>query len=106
VVHDKKRSGDPDYDDKVPMRQHAGGEVTEDADGNEAIVTEAAGPVGADGSHAVLSDQDVDGGDNRPAPGGVATEESTVQKYDGSDVETAAKGDTAKDNAAKGRRTS
>lgn len=106
MVHNKKKSGDPDYDDKVPMGQHAGGELTKDVDGNEVLVTETVGPVTAAGSHAVLSDQGVEDGDNRPAPGGVATEESTVQKYDGSDVKAAAKDASDNDSAAKGRRAS
>lgn len=84
MVHDKKRSGDPDYDDKVPMADQVGERVT-GPDGQEVTVTEAVGPVTADGRHASL-DAPADELDHRPAPGDVATEASTVQVYDGADV--------------------
>lgn len=87
MVHDKKRSGDPDYDDKVPMSEQVGERVT-GPDGQEVIVTETIGPVNLDGSHADLNSPR-DDRDNRPAPGGVATESSTVQIYDGQDVKEA-----------------
>lgn len=80
MVHDKKRSGDPDYDDKVPMVEHVGETVT-GADGQPVTITETAGPVNADGTHAVL-DGDPDEGDNRPAEGGEAKESSTVQRVE------------------------
>jgi hypothetical protein len=80
MVHPKKKSGDPDYDDKVPMDEHLP-KTVKDADGNDVAITETAGPVNADGSHAAL---DAESGDNRPAPGEVATESSTVQEYDAS----------------------
>jgi len=81
VVHEKKRSGDPDYDDKVPADQHVGRIVTA-GDGREVIITEATGPTNLDGTHANLDDPKGDAADNRPAPGEVATEVSEVQTYD------------------------
>lgn len=81
MVHEKKRSGDPDYDDKVPADQHVGQVVTA-GDGREVRITEANGPQNLDGTHANLDDIKGDARDNRPAPGDVATEESTVQTYD------------------------
>lgn len=80
MVHDKKRSGDPDFDDKVPMDEQVGEQVT-GPDGQPVTITESAGPVNADGTHAVL-DADPDEGDNRPAEGGVAKESSTVQRVE------------------------
>ena len=87
MVHDKKRSGDPDYDDKVPMAEQVGETVT-GPDGQEVLVTETAGPVNPDGSHADLTGAAAEQ-DNRPAPGGVATESSTVQQYAPGDADTA-----------------
>lgn len=85
MVYDKAKSGDPDYDDKVPAEQHVGKTVTT-PDGREVLITEAGGPVDpATGAHASL-DAPADEGDNRPAPGGVATEASSVQTYDRDDV--------------------
>jgi len=81
MVHEKKKSGDPDYDDKVPAERHVGQVVTA-GDGREVRLTEANGPQNLDGTHANLDDPKGDDGDNRPAPGGVAKEESTVQTYD------------------------
>jgi hypothetical protein len=81
VVHEKKKSGDPDYDDKVPADRHVGKVVTA-GDGREVRITEANGPQNLDGTHANLDDPKGDAGDNRPAPGEVAEEESSVQTYD------------------------
>ena len=81
MVHEKKRSGDPDYDDKVPADAHVGKVVTA-GDGREVRITEANGPQNLDGTHANLDDPKGDEGDNRPKPGDVAKEESTVQTYD------------------------
>lgn len=81
MVHEKKKSGDPDYDDKVPADQHVGTVVTA-GDGREVRITEANGPQNLDGTHANLDDPKGEDGDNRPAPGGVATEVSDVQTYD------------------------
>lgn len=89
MVYEKKRSGDPDYDDKVPADQHAA-KVVRAGDGREVIMTESNGPVNPDGTHADIRDPQGDAGDNRPAPGDVATEASTVQTYtpeDGSQPE-------------------
>jgi len=81
MVYDKKRSGDPDYDDKVPLVRQLG-EVVKSDDGREVRITTANGPQNLDGTHANLDDPKGDETDNRPAPGGQATEESTVQTYD------------------------
>lgn len=80
MVYDKKRSGDPDYDDKVPADAHAA-KVVRAGDGREVIMTASNGPVNPDGTHADIHDPAGDEGDNRPAPGDVATEASTVQTY-------------------------
>jgi hypothetical protein len=72
MVYDKKKSGDPDYDDKVPAEQH-GAKVVRAGDGTEVYMTESNGPVNAFGAHVNL-DEPADAGDNRPAPGDVATE--------------------------------
>ena len=80
MVYDKKRSGDPDYDDKVPAEQHAA-KVVRAGDGREVYMTEATGPVNPDGTHADIRDPQGDAQDNRPAPGDVATEPSEVQTY-------------------------
>lgn len=90
MVHDKKRSGDPDFDDKVPIEQQLG-ETVKGPDGQEVLVTESTGPTNPDGTHADLTGA-TDEQDNRPAPGDVATEPSTVQTYDRDDVAGAAKG--------------
>lgn len=84
MVYDKAKSGDPDFDDKVPAEQHAGKTVTA-PDGREVTVTEATGPVDTFGTHVNL-DAPAEDGDNRPAPGGVADEASEVQTYDRDDV--------------------
>lgn len=81
MVHDKRKSGDPDYDDKQPADRHVGKVVTA-GDGREVRITEANGPQNPDGTHANLDDPKGDAGDNRPAPGGVAEAESEVQTYD------------------------
>lgn len=85
MVHDKSKSGDPDYDDKVPADRHVGKVVTA-GDGREVRITEANGPQNLDGTHANLDDPKGEAGDNRPAPGDVATEESEVQTYDAKDT--------------------
>jgi hypothetical protein len=81
VVHEKSKSGDPDYDDKVPADMHVGKVVTA-GDGREVRITEANGPQNLDGTHAQLDDIKGEEGDNRPAPGEVATKPSEVQTYD------------------------
>ena len=82
MVHDKAKSGDPDFDDKVPADAHAGGKVVRAGDGSEVLVTDANGPINPDGSHAGLTKEDQESGDHRPAPGGVATEASEAQVFD------------------------
>lgn len=82
MVHEKKKSGDPDYDDKVPADQHVGRIVTA-GDGREVLITESNGPVDrVTGQHVNLDDPKGEAGDNRPAPGEVATDVSEVQTYD------------------------
>lgn len=82
MVYEKKRSGDPDYDEKVPPPEH--GRIMTAEDGTKYLVTEAQGPVTLDGQHFDPDAHDLSDvpGDNRPAPGEVATEASTVQQYD------------------------
>jgi hypothetical protein len=80
MVYDKKRSGDPDYDDKQPISQQAG-KIVQGPDGRDVLITDVTGPVDrVTGEHVNL---DVRPGDldNRPAPGEVATEASSVQTY-------------------------
>lgn len=86
MVYDKKRSGDPDYDDKVPPAQH--GVVKKAPDGTQYMESPSTGPVNLDGSHFNLDDHNLAdaAGDNRPAPGQVATEASVVQQYDPADA--------------------
>lgn len=81
MVHEKKKSGDPDYDDKQPADMHVGTVVTA-GDGREVRITEANGPQNLDGTHANLDDPKGEDGDNRPAPGEVAQAPSDVQTYD------------------------
>lgn len=85
MVYEKNKSGDPDYDDKVPADVHAAKTVTA-GDGTEVIMTEANGPVNALGEHVNLDDPKGEELDNRPAPGEVATEVSDVQTYTKQDV--------------------
>lgn len=87
MVYEKKRSGDPDYDDKVPADVHAAKTVTA-GDGRTVLMTEATGPVDAQGQHVNLDDPAGDATDNRPAPGEVATEVSEVQTYKPEDTPT------------------
>lgn len=78
MVHPKKRSGDPDYDDKQPKEFHAGGNVVSAGDG--IFITPQGGVVDENGAHVNLAVDTMDL-DNRPAPGEVATEPSEVQDY-------------------------
>jgi len=89
MVYEKKRSGDPDYDDKVPLVKQLG-EVVKGDDGREVRITTANGPQNLDGTHANLDDPKGEDQDNRPEPGGQATEESEVQTYDAKTVLDAA----------------
>ena len=88
MVFDKKRSGDPDYDDKVPMHDQAAQVVTA-GDGQPVLMTKSNGPVSPSGQHVNLDDIKGDAKDNRPVPGQVATEASEVQTYDVTDTPTA-----------------
>lgn len=86
MVHEKKKSGDPDYDDKVPMDDQAGKLVTA-GDGREVMITDNVGPVDrVTGQHVNLDDPKGEEGDNRPAPGEVAEKASTVQTYTAEDT--------------------
>ena len=86
MVYDKKRSGDPDYDDKVPLTQHAGGTLVKTEDGREVFISDVNGPVDEFGAHAPLDGPTAEDLDNRPEPGGQATEASAVQTYNPDDV--------------------
>lgn len=89
MVYEKKRSGDPDYDDKQPIEAHAGGKLTTGPDGREVLMSEVLGPVDPyTGEHVdmTVTAEDMD---NRPAPGEVATEASHVQTYNQDDTPTA-----------------
>lgn len=89
MVYDKARSGDPDYDDKQPVEQHAGRLVTA-GDGREVLLTEAAGPVDpVTGEHVPMDGPTAEDLDNRPAPGEVAKEASSVQTYSAEDTPAA-----------------
>lgn len=83
MVYDKARSGDPDYDDKVPQEQHAGGLVVSAGDG--VLLSKTNGPVNAEGGHVNLAVDENDL-DNRPAPGSVAKQASEVQQYAAEDT--------------------
>ena len=85
MVYDKARSGDPDYDDKVPQEQHAGGVVISAGDG--VILSKVTGPVDAEGAHVNLAHAPSDL-DNRPSPGNVAEKASEVQDYEPEDTPT------------------
>ncbi len=63
MVHAKKKSGDPDFDDKVPLSQQIGEQV--EVDGETVVIHEAIGPVGPDGSHRNLEPVE-DAVDDRP----------------------------------------
>jgi hypothetical protein len=83
MVHEKKKSGDPDFDDKVPAGDH----LTVVRAGDGTIVGRldpALGPVTPEGQH--LPAVDPEELDTRPAPGEVAEEKATVQTYTAEDV--------------------
>jgi hypothetical protein len=88
MVYDKSRSGDPDYDDKVPADQHSANVVTA-GDGSPVIMSKSNGPISPQGEHVNLDDPAGTARDNRPAPGQVATEASEVQTYDAGDTPAA-----------------
>jgi hypothetical protein len=87
MVYEKKKSGDPDYDDKVPANEHTG--LTVKAGDGTPIgrVDPAVGPVDMDGAHLNVhtSPEDLD---TRPAPGEVAEVKAEVQTYTREDVPT------------------
>lgn len=83
MVYEKKRSGDPDYDDKQPPEFHAGGLVVSAGDG--VILSPVNGPIDAEGAHVNLAVTE-DDLDNRPAPGETATAPSSVQQYNEEDT--------------------
>lgn len=83
MVHEKKKSGDPDFDDKVPASEHL--TVVTAGDGKViGRIDPATGPVTLEGSH--LSVTPPEEMDTRPAPGEVAEEKSPVQTYSAEDV--------------------
>jgi hypothetical protein len=85
MVHEKKKSGDPDYDDKVPAGDQI--KVVRAGDGTEvARLDPALGPVNALGEHVNLVDPKAEELDTRPAPGEVAEVKAEVQTYDRADV--------------------
>jgi len=84
MVYDKARSGDPDYDDKVPLEQHSGGVVSA---GDGVWISKVNGPIDAEGAHVNLAVDETDL-DNRPEPGGHATKPSEVQQYSPDDTPT------------------
>lgn len=90
MVHDKKRSGDPDYDDKQPLSQQLG-EIVTAPDGQAVRISESTGPSDVFGAHISMDDPKGDELDNRPAPGGVAEAPSEVQTYDAPKVQGAMK---------------
>lgn len=84
MVYEKKKSGDPDYDDKVPLRDQ-GLTVVKAGDGTiVGRIDPALGPVTPDGQH--LSTIDPEDLDTRPAPGEVAEYKADVQTYSAEDV--------------------
>jgi len=85
MVYAKKRSGDPDYDDKQPPEFHASGEVVSAGDG--VILSRVNGTVDENGAHVSLV-TDTETLDNRPAPGEHATSATIVQDYSAEDTPT------------------
>jgi hypothetical protein len=87
MVHQKKKSGDPDYDDKVPLGEH--NKVVRAGDGSiVAHLSESLGPVSPTGEHVNLVDPKAEELDTRPAPGEVAEVKAEVQTYDSETVPT------------------
>lgn len=81
MVYEKKKSGDPDFDDKVPLENH-GGKLVTAPDGREVVIHEATGPTDKyTGEHVSLEGPTAEDQDNRPEPGGQAKEASAVQTY-------------------------
>lgn len=89
MVYAKNKSGDPDYDDKQPIQQHAG-RLTQGPDGRDVLITEHLGPIDPyTGEHANVDGPSAEDLDNRPAPGEVATAPSEVQTYTAADTPAA-----------------
>lgn len=81
MVYEKNKSGDPDFDDKVPLEQH-GGKLVTAPDGREVVIHEATGPTDRfTGEHVSLEGPTAEDLDNRPKEGGQAKEASPVQTY-------------------------
>lgn len=80
MVWDKKKSGDPDFDDKQPADQHAG-KIVSAPDGRDVLITESNGPVDRVTGEHVNMETSAEDLDNRPKPGQVAKEPSEVQTY-------------------------
>lgn len=93
MVYDKKKSGDPDYDDKQPIEAHSGGKIVQGPDGRDVLMSDVLGPVDRYTGEHVDMTADPEAGDNRPAPGEVATEASTVQTYTAEDTPAAMRTD-------------
>lgn len=93
MVYDKKKSGDPDYDDKQPIEAHAGGKLVKGPDGRDVLMSDVLGPVDPYTGEHVSMDAAPDDLDNRPAPGEVATAPSEVQTYTQEDTPTAMRTD-------------
>ena len=84
MVYEKKKSGDPDYDDKVPPAEH--NTVVRAGDGTiVGRVDPALGPVTPDGEHLAI-DTTAEDLDTRPEPGGQADVKAEVQTYTPEDV--------------------
>lgn len=84
MVHEKRKSGDPDFDDKVPAGDHL--TVVRAGDGTVVgRLDPALGPVTPEGSHlaTAATAEDLD---TRPEPGGVAEVKAEVQTYTPEDV--------------------
>lgn len=80
MVYDKNKSGDPDFDDKVPAAEHS--RVVKAGDGTEYLYSRSTGPSDAQGAHVNLDGPTPEELDTRPAPGEVATEKAEVQVAD------------------------
>lgn len=95
MVYQKAKSGDPDYDDKQPIEQHAG-KIVKSADGRDVLMSDVVGPVDPyTGEHVSLDGPTAEDLDNRPAPGEVAKAPSEVQTYSADDTPSAARTDDA-----------
>lgn len=83
MVYDKKKSGDPDFDDKVPAGEH----LTVVKAGDGTIIGQlnpSLGPITPDGAHLPMVDAEEL--DTRPAPGERAEVKADVQTYSAEDT--------------------